>query len=221
MPEIELAVEFPETTEELILEYVRKSGLYNPAAVVIDSPVAFYLEHGTGPAQQREARREDGRNAYERIGAWTESRFKQYSGDRLERKKNAMYDKIMKVGTPPRPFIRPAIQDVLSDSSLVQDCLKRVPDGLAELAQAIVDRMLYYLVDINKSVSSDDVDSLFGKIYVDMKYMQSDSEGLGAESQTLDDILKEWEALDNEMQNKYNTNLGNYYREKQRKRGMR
>lgn len=209
MAEIKIVPIFDENTKASIIESVKKNDALRPFIIWFDPPydeVAFYLEHGTGPAKKKESARADGKRAYDRIGDWVTVQFRYESKNRQRFLKNKMYNQIMKVGTPPHPFIRSAVAETFDSG----DFKRILSEGgtTRDIAQLIVDRMVEHL-DRDKRVKFSDGDSIVKHIHwslLDPGEDYSDAEI------TQKDILTEWEQMDEQRQAEYDARLAQYRR---------
>ena len=131
-----------EKTFDEILEDIEQ---LQPVDVIASSPHAMYLEYGSGPVKgdANTEGRSDGLSTKEAIRKWAEVRFPTMSKSERERFAYNTYIKIMKKGTTPHPFMRPAVEDVLSSTDLES----WVDDGKTteELGERIATRMKEYL----------------------------------------------------------------------------
>ena len=218
MASIEIKPDLSEDDLKVIGDIVMKDERFRPFRIEFTPPydkVAFFLEHGTGPAKvtKKEPARADGYTAKERIGAWTESRYRGLSKTDLRRKKEDLYHQIMESGTPPRPFIRPAVEDVLDYETLRE--IFEGGGGTKDIAQELLNRMTYYLA-LNKSLTAGgEGDSIVDHIkIVPFKMGEEPSSDRNV---SVEEILTTWEALDDQNATRHSQYLAKYRSKKARR----
>ena len=192
---------------------------YRPMHIIFEKPydeIALWVEHGTGPARKGLSKgssiRNDGLDAKKRIGMWTERMYPGRTKDELDEMKNDMYERIMQAGTPPHPFIRPAIEDVIM-SGEARRILENGGSTL-DVVETIKRRMEHFLNEGNHVRYSDGSDSIVRHIRIEP---YTDFEETTT-PYTVDTVLKEWEALDETMASKHAQNLAAY---RARKKGAK
>lgn len=207
---------FDEGTYKAIWAEAMKDSRFRPYHIYFEPPyedVAFWLEHGTGPAQKREAAREDGKTAKERIGDWTKMRHPGLSKKKLEKKKDDMYDQIMQTGTPPHPFIRPAAEDLYANGHAEK--ILAHGGSTEDLAQELVNLMVDYL-RANGSVTGKEGDDSIEKHIVAEPFRDETVER--PDISTAEEIFRDWETLDHLMWSKHAQNMAAYRSRKEDKR---
>lgn len=215
MPDVDIVPEFTEETYKAIWERVIANPKLRPIHIRFDEPydkIAFYLEHGTGPAApgKKEGPRSDGLTARQRIGAWVDVQYPELKGS--EAAHNEMYERIMRTGTPPHPSIRPAVEDViesgeagriLTGGGTTMDVADRIVEGIK--------RNLEMGDHVKFSVNSDSIVKHIHAVPFDDREMGQSSEV------TFHDVLKDWKALDDKNYAEHQSRLAQYLSMKNRR----
>lgn len=196
MPNIDVVPELTQETYDIFWKIVMQNPKYRPYRIGFSEPydkVAFYLEHGTGPATpgKKEPPRSDGYTARDRIGAWVEKQYPDLSDSKMDAKKNEMYKQIMETGTPPHPFIRPAIEDIIESGR----AKKIIEEGgtMRDITDEIIKRMGQLLREgdhIKYSVNNDSIEKhIYAVPYSDREFGQPSE-------LSVYDVLKTWKEMD-------------------------
>ena len=216
MASIVFSTDFSEEDLRKINAQLQSQALLRPFEIYFDEPydtIAFYLEHGTGPAQKREGPRSDGKRAYDRIGDWVHVKYGYKSFHDQKYQTNRLYKQIMAVGTPPHPFIKPAVDDVMNLEALQN--IFRNGGGMKDVAELLIDTMGMYL-EYNDSIRGVGGDSIVNHI----RYrMLENNEAIAAQNEnTPDDLMAEWDAMDSKNEAEYYSRLGEYRARLRRRR---
>ena len=120
---------------------------FQPYSVTVDSDHAGYIEYGSPPLLDREKytppkTRSKGTNSelFENLKKWYKARN---GGVWSNEDVYLIYRKIMEKGTPPQPFIRPALYDLTREIQDGQSINGEM--SFEALANWLKDRMIYYL----------------------------------------------------------------------------
>lgn len=207
MAEISITPNFDEETQERIWQAVTADIRFQPFYIWFDEPydeIAFYLEHGSGPAQKKEAPRSDGKKAFDRIGDWVAVQYKGEPRYKVKNLSYKMYDQIMKTGTAPLPFIRPAVDETFNSDD-ARKVFERNGDT-ADLAQLVIDRMVAHLHK-NGSDKIVNGDSIVHHIHWSL---YNDDVELSDMANTTGDILDKWERMDDMNKVRHDSLLAQY-----------
>ena len=217
MSGVSMDLVFDGTTYKAIWDAVMDDPKYRPMHIFFDAPydlVAFWLEHGTGPAQKgrKESPREDGKTAEQRIGDWTAKRNPGLTKKELKERKAEMYEQIMQTGTPPHPFIRPAAEDLYGTGRADEILSKE--GTTTDLAQEFVNLMVDHLRDNRSITGAEGDDSIERHIHFEPYRMDSTEM---PDISTGEEIFRDWEILDDMMRSKHAQNLAVYRNRKEKR----
>lgn len=210
MSGVSMELVFDEGTYKAIWGAAMKNKRFRPYHIYFEKPyenVAFWIEHGTGPAEKgkKESAREDGKTARQRIGDWTAMRNPGLSKRKLAQKKKDMYEQIMQAGTPPHPFIRPAAEALYGEGHAGR--ILSQGGSTKDLAQEMVNLMLDYLRANGSLTGVEGDDSIKNHIRFE-PYREDTTER--PDISTGEEIFREWDMLDAYMLSKHAQNLAVY-----------
>ena len=151
-----------EAFDEMIKNALDDTDVCKPYNVVVKSDYADYVEYGINPirgASSIEAR-EFGASLLNKLKQWARKK-PSFAGMSKEERKTVVYssyNKIIKEGIPPAPFIRPAIRDTLSDD--VGSFFTYGGLGLKGVAMEIAERMAENLTNNDSIATGALIDSI-------------------------------------------------------------
>ena len=132
-----------EAFDEMIRDVLDDTDVCKPYNVKIDSDYAEFVEYGIGPIHggSTSAARAFGASLLDQLREWARDKpsFAGLSKEERKRIVYGSYNRIIKEGIPPAPFIRPAIRDVLSDD--LSSYFTYGGLGLKGIAMEIAERM--------------------------------------------------------------------------------
>lgn len=209
IPQYELLID--EETYQKIWERVKAHPRLRPMHIGFDEPydeIAFWLEHGTGPAQpgKKDSPRADGKTARDRIGDWVDVKYAKLSKEERAAKREEMYERIMQTGTPPHPFIRPAFEDMYNEGNARK--ILESGGSTEDIARETVNLMIDYLRQNDSITYSDGTTSIEQHIYYEPFKDGDEETAMSPYNQNT--ILTEWERLDDTMAGKHAQNLAAY-----------
>lgn len=124
---------------------------FPPLMVYVDAPYAKYIEYGTGPSIYRDENGAYSRGKYisdaylARLENWVRSKFGQTDKEDVRNVAYRIGMNIMRNGTKPHPFARPAMEDMIWD---IDNGMYDFNDPTLTswiLAANLMERMRYYL----------------------------------------------------------------------------
>lgn len=151
-----------EALTQILSEAMSDSNKFRPFDILIDSDHASYVEYGTGPATSgsHEAK-EFGQSAKDKIERWamTKPSFAGLTPRQRRDLAYATYNKVMKEGITPAPFIRPALDDFFTTENLTEffkdetGTMERLADHLAQMMKEnLLRNDSYYTGDLYDSI---------------------------------------------------------------------
>ena len=135
-------------TVDSIIESIKDEERIKPIVVMADSPHASFLEYGTRGFIENPDKgyvSENGKSARESIEQWVDEKFTSLSKKEKKALSWSVYQKIMKYGIAPHPYLQPAMDQVLR-SYKIRDWFEQ-GHTTWDLGQEIVERARDILIE--------------------------------------------------------------------------
>lgn len=146
-----------------LMSAMRESEKFKPFDIVIDSDHASYVEYGTGPANSGSHEADVfGQSAKDKIMRWAQTK-PSFAGLTPRQRKDlgyATYNKVMKMGIPPTPFIRPALDEFFTSENLTE-FFSNENGTMERMAQHLASRMQDILLENDTYYTWDLYDHIF------------------------------------------------------------
>ena len=144
-----------------LMEAMRDSDQFAPFDIVIESDHASYVEYGTGPATSGSHESDAfGQSTKDKIMRWAMEKPSCAGLTPRQRKDRAYatYNKVMKRGIPPMPFIRPALDEFFTSENLTEFFSNG--GTMEKMAQHLASRMQDILLENDSYCTWDLYDSI-------------------------------------------------------------
>lgn len=122
---------------------LEETGRFQTYDVVVLSPHASYIEYGTNGATKKSAEVDAyGQSVKDVIDRWVILKFgTQFNKKQRREFSYSVYKKIMQKGITAKPYIRPAIQNIMDNTELLNDVFATSNEPLKDIAILISDEM--------------------------------------------------------------------------------